>query len=88
MTGHDTGYYHLTPDGWARKDNEPFPANRLETWQYESATPSDAAKEQVHFVRLWASANAPAERRARLRAKFGVPIEIGHDRHITIDCRD
>ena len=88
MIGHNTGYYHLTPEGWRRKDFEPFPANRVETWQYVSETPSDAAKEQVHLVRLWSSANASVTQRALLRAKFGVPIEIGRDRHITIDCRD
>lgn len=88
MIGHDMGYFHLTPEGWKRKDCEPFPANRVETWQYDSETPSNAAKEQVHLIRLWSSPNMPTSQRARLRAKFGVPIEIVHDRHITIDCRD
>ena len=88
MSGYDTGYYHLTPDGWRRKDFEPYPANRVETWRYESETPSDAAKEQIHLVRLWSSTGASTAQRAQLRAKFGVPIEIAHDRHITIDCRD
>lgn len=30
----DDGYFHLTPDGWKRQDEEPFPENRVETWQY------------------------------------------------------
>ena len=88
MIGYDMGYFHLTPEGWERKDSEPFPSNRVETWRYKSETPSDAAKEQVRLERLWSSSAASTAQRANLRAKFGVPIEIVHDRHITIDCRD
>jgi hypothetical protein len=29
------GFFHLTPEGWIRKDYHPFPGDRLETWAYE-----------------------------------------------------
>ena len=43
----DEGFYHLTPDGWERRDAEPFPAGRLETWRFHAEVPSDAAKQQA-----------------------------------------
>lgn len=88
MNTSDSGLFHLTRSGWSRQDVEPFPPGRVETWQYEAEHPSDAAKEQVHLVRLWSSAGTPAQERAQLRARFGYPVEIAHDRHVTIDCRD
>ena len=38
----DEGYLHLTEKGWVRCDFEPFPTDRLETWHYETNTPSPA----------------------------------------------
>jgi hypothetical protein len=87
MMDSDNGLFHLTRSGWSRRDVEPFPPGRLETWQYESEKPSDAAKQQIHLVRLWSSAGTSAQERAQLRAKFGYPVTIAQDRHITIDCR-
>lgn len=84
----ESGYFHLTRTGWQRKDDMPFPAGRVETWQYEAEQPSVSAKQQVHLVRLWSSPGVSASERAQLRARFGYPVAIAHDRHITIDCRD
>lgn len=88
MATFDAGYFHLTQHGWKREDVEPFPQDRLETWQYESETPSEAAKEQIHLVRLWSSDSLSAAQRAQLRSKFGYPVSLSQGRHITIDCRD
>jgi hypothetical protein len=43
----DSGDFHLTAKGWIRKNTEPFPADRLETWRYEMVQPSGDAKAQV-----------------------------------------
>jgi hypothetical protein len=84
----DEGFYHLTPDGWERRDAEPFPAGRLETWRFHTEVPSDAAKQQVHLERLWEAPDLTPEQRAHLRRRFGYPIQPAHDLHLTIDCRD
>ncbi|HWB54375.1 MAG TPA: hypothetical protein VG722_09280 [Tepidisphaeraceae bacterium] len=80
----DSGYFHLTEDGWVRKDDRPFPANRLETWRYEMECESEADKEKVHLTRIW-SGTAP-ERADRLRQRYGEAIPPSHERHITVDC--
>lgn len=49
----DNGLYHLTPAGWVRQDNAPFPTDRLETWSYQAECPSDDAKEQICLRRIW-----------------------------------
>ena len=80
----DSGYFHLTEDGWVRKDDHPFPDNRLETWRYEMECGSDADKENVHLTRIW-SGTAP-DRANRLRQRYGEAIAPSHERHIIVDC--
>jgi hypothetical protein len=46
----DFGYFHLTTKGWIRKDSEPFPDDRVETWSYDMEWPTGADKEQVRLV--------------------------------------
>ena len=53
----DSGYFHLTPKGWVRKDIAPFPEDRCETWLYEMEWPAEDAKEQVILTKIWVSPN-------------------------------
>ena len=82
----ESGYFHLTPDGWMRKDDKPFPENRLETWRYDMECATDADKEQVHLARVWVS-DTPSAQLDATRKRFGDAIPPAHDRHIVIDCR-
>lgn len=84
----EEGFYHLTPAGWQRKDHLPFPADRLETWRFQSETLAEDAKEMVHLTRLWTSHASTPEQRDQLRARFGNPVRATPELHLTIDCRD
>lgn len=84
----DEGFYHLTATGWQRRDIQPFPADRIETWRFRSETPADDAKQRVHLERLWISHHITASERDQIRARFGYPFWASHDLHLTIDCRD
>lgn len=81
----DEGYLHLTDKGWVRCDSEPFPDDRLETWHYETNTPSPAHKELVHLTRIWKSARPDAEI-AVIRHRYGDAVEPSAERHIVVDC--
>jgi len=83
----DSGYLHLSPAGWVRKDEQPFPANRLETWRYEMERPAADAKERVHLTRIWADPGVPGSRIAGLHAQFGDAVAARKDRHVVLDCR-
>ena len=66
----DKRYFHLTPKGWVRKDELPFPQDRVETWVHESERLHEDAEEEIRLSRLWSdAATAPAARDA-LRARF------------------
>jgi hypothetical protein len=80
----DSGYFHLTDDGWIRKDHHPFPSDRLETWSYEMESGSDVDKEIVHLTRVW-SANEQ-KHADLLRERYGDAITPSHERHIILDC--
>lgn len=82
----DEGYFHLTKDGWVRRDFEPFPADRIETWHYETKTPSPAHKELVHLTRVWV-AQQPETEIVSLRHRYGDAVEAAPNRHIVLDCR-
>ena len=51
----EQGYFHLTPTGWVRQDQVPFPQDRCETWLYEMEWPQEDAKERVTLTRIWRS---------------------------------
>lgn len=82
----DEGYFHLTENGWLRQDMEPFPTTRLETWHYETTTPSSAHKELVHLTRIWIAPGPEAEI-AAIRHRYGDAVEPSPNRHIVLDCR-
>jgi hypothetical protein len=67
------GYYHLTPEGWRRQDQEPFPENRVETWRYEMEQPSQWSKEYERWSCVWASPDHSRQDRDALRTRFSLP---------------
>lgn len=82
----DFGYFHLTDEGWVRKDAQPFPAGRLETWQYEEERPANDAKDQIRLTRIWHDPSASQSQLESLHAYFGEAICPDTDRHITLNC--
>jgi hypothetical protein len=68
----DDGYFHLTPDGWKRQDEEPFPENRIETWQYSMHQASGWSKENVSWSCVWASPDHSPSEREVLRRRFPI----------------
>ena len=83
----ESGYFHLTPNGWVRKDMEPFPADRCETWRYEMEWPAEDAKEQVTLTKLWVSRKSPGSTNEALHARFGNPVSPNLKRNIMLECR-
>ena len=82
----DSGFFHLTPNGWTRQDGEPFPADRIETWRYEMELPAEDAKERVCLTRVWSDPDASAEEVENLRGRFGDPMTATPERNITLEC--
>lgn len=83
----DGGYFHLTPKGWIRKDVEPFPQDRSETWHYEMEWPAEDAKEQVTLTKIWVSPAASAAGNEKLHAQFGHPLMPSRTRSVKLECR-
>ena len=82
----DRGFYHLTSHGWVRKDDRPFPAERLETWAYEAECPADDAKEQVCLIRTWICTSTPELNRKALHALYGQPVLPQVNRNVKFEC--
>jgi len=80
------GFYHLTSSGWVRRDESPFPDDRVETWSYQAIYLSDHAKERIWLTRIWKDDHLASGVRKALRGRFGFPVEIQTDRHITLQC--
>ncbi len=71
------GYFHLTPNGWERVDEEPFPANRIETWQYYMSQASGWSKEYRSLTCVWANPCMGRSERDQVRKKFDAPLGFG-----------
>ena len=82
----ESGYFHLTPAGWMRKDSEPPPADRLETWKYELERPSRYAKDEVTLTRIWKSGDLTEGQLAALHARHGEAVEATQERNVVLDC--
>jgi hypothetical protein len=80
------GYYHLTPRGWFRVDEWPFPPDRVETWYVETTQPASDAKERDSLTRVWISDDTPIERIEEYRSKFGDAVLPSRDRSLTVNC--
>lgn len=80
------GFYHLLPDGWRRRDFEPFPQLRLETWAYEMEQPTEDAKERVRLVRTWKRPGTPNDKLNAMHIWFGEPVQPTVCRNVTLGC--
>lgn len=80
----ENGYFHLTPGGWVRQDQAPFPQDRCETWLYEMEWPCEDAKEQVTLTKIWAR---PGDTADGLRARFGDPVTPTPARNVKLECQ-
>jgi hypothetical protein len=82
----DSGFFHLTPQGWVRWDQRPFPADRVETWSYEMECPAEDAKEQVCLTRIWGNARITAQDHEIISARFGEPLRPTLERNVMLEC--
>ena len=82
----EKGLYHLTPKGWIRRDNAPYPPDRLETWSYAAECPSDDAKEQVCLRRIWKARLDSGSDHEALRSRFGIPVALQTNRNVLLEC--
>jgi hypothetical protein len=82
----DNGYFHLTPTGWTRKDSEPPPADRLETWRYRLERPARDAKDEVTLTRVWISKNVTDAQSIALHTHHGEAVEPTRERNVVLDC--
>ncbi len=82
----DSGLFHLTANGWVRKDFAPYPPDRAESWQYEMERPYPDAKEIVHLTRIWISPDMPDSQLQELRKRYGGAVMPTADRHVILDC--
>ena len=80
------GFYHLLPDGWTRKDCQPFPTDRLETWAYEAELPAEDAKERVCLTRTWKKPGVSATGLQAFHVCFGEALLPTPSRNITLEC--
>jgi hypothetical protein len=82
----ESGYFHLTPTGWTRKDSEPPPPGRLETWKYELERPAPDAKEEVTLTRIWISKDVTDAQSIALHTQHGEAVESTHERNVILHC--
>ncbi len=82
----ESGYFHLTPNGWGRKDDEPAPPDRLETWEYQMERPATDAKEQVTLTRVWISKDVTDAQSVALHVRHGEAVQATLDRNVVLDC--
>jgi len=82
----ENGYFHLTPNGWTRKDSGAPPADRLETWKYELERPAPDAKDEVTLTRIWISKEVTSAQSVTLHTRHGEAVEATRERNVTLDC--
>jgi hypothetical protein len=82
----ERGFYHLMADGWCRKDDQPFPKGRLETWAYEMVQPAEDAKERICLTRTWKRRDKSPEELSAFHARFGEPLIPTVSRNVTLGC--
>ncbi len=81
----ERGFFHLTPKGWVRQDDAPFPDDRCETWRYEMEWPHEDAKELVTLTKVWVSGDDDAI--GDLHSRFGDAVMPNPARNVTLECR-
>ena len=78
------GAFHLTPAGWLRVDDEPFPADRIETWRYSMHQASGWSREHRSLYCEWGDQAIAREERDTLRKKYGWPYGLTPSRDTVI----
>jgi hypothetical protein len=86
ISENESGYFHLAPNGWIRKDREPFPPDRLETWKYQLEQPAPDAKDEVTLTRVWISKDVTDAQSVALHGRHGEAVEPTLDRNVVLDC--
>jgi hypothetical protein len=76
----DERCFHLTPQGWVREDNEPYPADRIETWHYSMSQASGWSRERRSLSCEWATPTLTRAERDKIRKKFGWPHGMSQTR--------
>ena len=80
------GFFHLLADWWTRKDTQPFPADRLETWAYEREIPAEDAKERVCLTRTWKRPGMSTDGLNAFHAVLGEALYPTPARNVTFEC--
>jgi hypothetical protein len=70
------GFYHLTPDGWRRADQEPFPRERFETWSLVVCQVPGELKEYRNLRCVWADHAVDRNSRDKFRRQHGWPEAV------------
>jgi hypothetical protein len=86
ISEYEDGYFHLTPSGWLRKDSEPFPPYRLETWKYQLERPAQDAKDEVTLTRVWISEDVTDAQSVVLHVRHGEAVQAMLTRNVVLDC--
>jgi hypothetical protein len=86
ISEYEDGYFHLTPSGWLRKDSEPFPPYRLETWKYQLERPAQDAKDEVTLTRVWISKDVTDAQSVVLHVRHGEAVQAMLNRNVVLDC--
>jgi len=84
----DMGFFHLTPKGWLRCDQQPFPHDRIETWAYAMEQPAEDAKEVVRLTRTWVKPGTKPHSNQAFHDFFGEPVCPTRERNLTLTCED
>jgi len=80
------GFYHLLADGWRRKDQMPFPEDRLETWAYEMEQLAEDAKQRINLTRTWKRPGMSCDGLGAFHACFGEALNPTVSRNVTLEC--
>lgn len=83
----DSGYMHLTRNGWRRKDEEPWPEDRVETYSYEMHQSSGWSKEKITLTLIWSDPTLTDAERDALYLKAGRPVPDWPDLRLNIERR-
>lgn len=71
----DSGYWHMTREGWLRQDTEPFPSGRIETWKYSMKQSYPTQPEHHDFWLEWTDDAVSAAERDQIREQLGMPYK-------------
>ncbi len=85
VSGSEIGYFHLTQNGWTRKDSEPPPPDRLETWKYQMERPAPDAKDEVTLARVWISKDLTDAQSIALHTRHGEAVGATRERNVVLE---